>query len=339
MKRIISGAALIIIIIISVTAYYGYSVLFKSNTSGKEAFLLIPHGSDYNSIIDSLNSMKVIKNMGNFKKVSRFEGLKESFKPGRYRIKPGMGNRELIRAIKYGWQTPLNITISGNIRTKEKLASVLARKIECDSASMADMLNDKEFADSLGFRPETFIAMFLPNTYEFYWTVSPRELALRFKKEYDKFWNTSRMAKAKSAGLTPEEVITLASIVSEESNLKKEYPIIAGVYLNRLKKGVPLQADPTVKFAVKDPSIKRILFKHLKIDSPYNTYKYRGLPPGPITIPSVPAIDGVLDYENHKFLYFCAKPELDGSHKFAVTLDEHHRNARAYQKAINKLKL
>ena len=250
-----------------------------------------------------------------------------------------MGNREIVRTLKYGWQTPLNITIAGNIRTKDKLASILARKIECDSATIEKMLTNEEFADSLGFRPETFIAMFLPNTYEFYWTVSPLELALRFKKEYDKFWDISRMSKAKAAGLTPQEVITLASIVSEESNLKTEYPKIAGVYLNRLKKGIPLQADPTIKFAINNPLLKRILFVHLKVDSPYNTYKHSGLPPGPITIPPIQAIDGVLNFENHKYIYFCAKPELDGSHAFAYTLDEHNRNARAYQRAISKLKL
>lgn len=339
MRRVVTGAAIIILFLISLTIYFGYSVLFKTNTTGEATYLLVPHGSDYNSLVDSLSSMRVIKNMRSFKKAARFENLEKSVKPGRYRIKPGMDNREIVRAIKYGWQTPLNITISGNIRTKEKLAAVLSRKTESDSTAMIAMLNDNKLADSLGFKQETFIAMFLPNTYEFYWTVTPHELALRFRKEYDIFWNNSRISKAKEVGLTPVQVITLASILCEESNVKSEYACIAGVYMNRLKKGIPLQADPTVKFALNDPTIKRILFKHLKTDSPYNTYKHKGLPPGPITIPTVPAIDGVLNFENHNYFYFCANPNLDGSHVFAASLTEHSRNARAYQKVLSKLKL
>lgn len=338
MRRVITGVSILAILFISIAVYYGYSVLFKPNVKSETTYLLVPHGTDFNGLIDSLNTKEVIKSMRSFMKAASFEDLEESVQPGRYRIKKGMSNREIIRAIKYGWQTPLNITLSGNIRTKERLAALLSRKTECDSASVLKMLKNDKLADSLGFRPETFIGMFLPDTYEFYWTVTPYELALRFKKEFDTFWNSSRISKAKEIGLSPVEVITLASIVCEESNLKSEYSRIGGVYMNRLKRGIPLQADPTVKFAVKDPSIKRVLFKHLRTDSPYNTYKYKGLPPGPIAIPPLPAIDSVLNFEKHNYLYFCAKPSLDGSHVFASTLSEHNRNARAYQQAISRLK-
>ena len=338
MRRLITGILILLAFFISIIIYFGYCVLLKPNTKAETTYLLVPHGSNYKNLIDSINSKGVIKNMGNFMKAARFEDLEESVKPGRYLIKKGMSNREIIRAIKYGWQTPLNITISGNIRTKERLAALLSRKTECDSIAVLKMLKNDKLADSLGFKPETFIGMFLPNTYEFYWTVTPHELALRFKREFDTFWDSARVSKAKDIGLSPVEVITLASIVCEESNLKSEYSRIGGVYMNRLKRGIPLQADPTVKFAVKDPAIKRILFKHLRTDSPYNTYKFKGLPPGPIAIPPLPAIDSVLSFENHNYLYFCAKPNLDGSHVFASTLSEHNRNARAYQQAISRLK-
>ena len=179
--------------------------------------------------------------------------------------------------------------------------------------------------------------MFLPDTFEVYWTITPKELLLRFKKEYDRFWNRERLEKAVNIGLSPIEVSTLASIVSEESNLKEEQPVIAGVYLNRLRKNIPLQADPTIKFILNDPSVKRILNKHLSINSPFNTYKHAGLPPGPIVIPQKSTIDAVLDYKKHNYIYFCAKPTLDGSHNFAETLAEHNKNARAYQRVISRL--
>jgi UPF0755 protein len=250
-----------------------------------------------------------------------------------------MGNRELVRMVKFGWQTPVNITISGNIRTKERLAAILSKGLRTDSLSLLNVLKNDSVIASLGFDNRNIIGMFIPNTYQFFWTVSPEDIAIRFKKEYDTFWNNDRTQKAKKLGLTPMEVITLASIVSEESNLESEYPVIAGVYINRLNKGIPLQADPTVKFALGDFTIKRVLFKHLEINSPYNTYKVKGLPPGPITIPSSTVVDGVLNFSRHKYLYFCAKETLDGSHAFSETLSEHNRKARAYQAALNRLKI
>ena len=337
MKRFLLIFTIIIAVLAYLSLYFGYCTLFKTNTKEGVGYLYLPDGTTYEQLLDSVKVLNRLLNLNSFERAAKIEKLHANIKPGRYKIEKGMGNREIVRAIKYGWQTPTRITIAGNIRTKERLASLLSKKIASDSAAVINLLNSEDFADSLGFNSETFLAMFLPNTYEVYWTITPKDLIIKLKKEYDKFWNDERIDKAKAIGLTPVEVITLASIVSEESNIKEEQPTIAGVYINRLHKRVPLQADPTIKFAFNDPSIKRILYKHLGIKSPYNTYKNLGLPPGPIVIPSLFTIDAVLNYERHNFQYFCAKPSLDGSHNFSETLAEHNRNARAYQKAISRL--
>ncbi|PKP42094.1 MAG: endolytic transglycosylase MltG [Bacteroidetes bacterium HGW-Bacteroidetes-10] len=339
MKRALYSIAAIVLIAAASITWYGYSLLFKNNIHGETGYLYIREGATVESFMTDIDSLGTIRNKRSLRRVASIEKLEGSIKPGRYRIKSGMGNREIVRMVKYGWQTPLNITISGNIRTKERLAGILSRKLEADSSSMLRMLNNDSLAFSMGFKPETFIGMFIPDTYEVFWTVTPVELAERFRKEYEKFWNEERRAQAYAAGFTPEQITIIASVVAEETNIREEYPVIAGVYINRLKAGIPLQADPTVKFALNDPSVKRILFKHLQIESPYNTYKNKGLPPGPITIPSAAAIDGVLTFKKHGYFYFCAKPSLDGSHVFASSLAEHGRNARAYQNAISKLKM
>ena len=201
------------------------------------------------------------------------------------------------------------------------------------------LMNDSAWCASMEFNRQTIVAMFIPNTYEVYWNVSPERFMARMKREYKAFWNASRQEKAQAAGLSPVEVSVLASIVEEESAAVDEYPVIAGLYLNRLKAGIPLQADPTVKFAVGDFSLRRILDKHLEVDSPYNTYKYAGLPPGPIRIPSIQALDAVLNYTKHRYLYMCAKEDFSGRHNFAVTLAEHNRNAARYRSELNRRKI
>jgi conserved hypothetical protein, YceG family len=318
-------------------AYVGYRAFFASNTQGETTYIFIHNGEGYDSLIESLEKSGSILDMRSFKLVASAEKLEESIKPGRYKISPGMNNRLLARTFKLGWQTPVNLTISGNIRDMEKLASIVSSKIASDSLSVVRALTDETLIDSLGFNSYSFPSIFLLNTYEVYWTISSADLVRRFKKEFDTFWDQKRLQRAEEIGLTPIEVSTLASIVAEESNIKAEHPVIAGVYINRLKIGMLLQADPTVKFAHKDPSIRRILYKHLEIDSPYNTYMYAGLPPGPIVLPSPEVIDSVLYHTEHKYLYFCAKATLDGSHNFAVTLEEHNRNAQQYQRAIGRL--
>lgn len=315
-----------------------WSVHFKANTTTGTSFIFVPGNTGIEQLNNILEESGRIQNIKRFTKASRFYNLDGNIKPGRYKITAGMNNRTLVRTLRMGWQSPHNLTLSGNIRTPEKLASIISSKIESDSTSVLEVLKDISLIDSLGFTIESFPSVFLLNTYEIYWTARPKDLVIRFKKEYDKFWNQKRMEQASQLGLTPVQVATLASIVAEESNIAAEHPVIAGVYINRLKTGMPLQADPTIKFALNDPSVKRILFRHLEIDSPYNTYKNRGLPPGPITLPSPAVIDSVLNYQKHKYLYFCAKATLDGSHLFAATLAEHNRNARAYQAAISRLR-
>lgn len=297
----------------------------------------IPSGSSYTVMLDSLAG--AVGNMDSFRKVAARYSLEENFKAGRYRITPENTNKDIVRMLRYGWENPMRLTLSGNIRTLERLSGILGRRLDADSADFMAFFSNPDVWKGNGFTGETFMSMFIPNTYEVYWTVSPEKFVGRMKDEYDRFWGGERRAKAERIGLSPVEVSILASIVCEETNHTPEMPRIAGVYMNRLKKGMKLDADPTVKFALGDPSIKRILLRHLEVDSPYNTYRNTGLPPGPITIPSVRGIDAVLDYEHHNYLYFCANASMDGTHKFATTLAEHNRNAREYQAALNRLKI
>lgn len=302
-----------------------------------DAVLYINQGESFNTIKSRLYT--IIKDTASFTDSYVKNKSLQTFKPGRYQLKAGMKNKEILRTLALGWQTPVMLTLSGNIRGIEKLSGLLGRKLMYDSAQFSKALNNLEIIDSLGFKQETFCAMFIPNSYSVYWSITPDSFIERMYKEYNKFWNKERDAKAKELGMSRVEVSILASIVCEETNYVPEMPKIAGVYINRLKRGMKLDADPTVKFAHGNFALKRILYRHLTIDSPYNTYKYAGLPPGPITIPSIKCIDAVLNYTHHNYLYFCASEKLDGTHKFAATLQRHNANARAYQAAITRLKI
>ena len=222
------------------------------------------------------------------------------------------------------------------VRTLGALAKSVSRRLMTDSASIASLLNDSTYCSTLGYNQYTIPALFIPNTYEVYWTMSAEDFIKRMKKEHDRFWNKERMEKAKSIGFTPEEVATLASIVEEETANKAEKPMVAGLYINRLHTGMPLQADPTVKFGLQEFGLKRILHKHLETDSPYNTYKHAGLPPGPIRIPSIDGLESVLNYAKHDYLYMCAQEDFSGTHNFAKSWNEHLANARRYQRALNQ---
>jgi UPF0755 protein len=270
-----------------------------------------------------------------FKWTSSRMGYPHSIKAGRYKITNGMTNREMIAMLRAGLQTPVRVTFNG-FRTPQQLAQRVSKQIEVDSAEIVTTLLSNEIANQYGFTRETFISMFVPNTYEFFWNTGVKGFFDRMKREYETFWNDERERKASEIGLSRIEVSTLASIVEEETIRVDERPRVAGVFINRLNKRIPLQADPTIKYALGDFSIRRILTRHLAIDSPYNTYKHRGLPPGPINAPSISSIDAVLNYEKHQYIYFCAKPDYSGYHAFARTLTEHNRNAREYQKFLNK---
>ncbi len=253
---------------------------------------------------------------------------------GRYRVEPGMAQMELYRRLRNGTQEPLNLVIPTS-RTIDRLASVLSQSLMVDSAEIASALTDSTYCATRGYTTATIPALFIPNTYEVYWDISVDKFIERMERENNRFWTAERKEKAKACGLTHEQVATLASIVDEETANNAEKPMIAGLYLNRLRLGMPLQADPTVKFAVGDFSLRRILNKHLRTESPYNTYLNEGLPPGPIRIASIAGLDAVLNHVEHPYLYMCAKEDFSGTHNFAATLPEHYRNARRYVKALN----
>lgn len=309
---------------------------FKGNAVQREYELFVSSHATYDMLTDSL--MPCIDHHAAFRSYARRLDLPASFKPGHYVLKPGMSVIEIVRMLKLGMQTPVQVTIQ-NVRTPAELARRLARQLDTDSTALMSVLTSKEMAAEVGFDTVTLFSMFIPDTYEFYWTVSPRDLVLRMKREYDRFWTPERDAKRARSGLSRLGVMTLASIVYEETNKTDEMPRIAGVYINRLRRGIPLQADPTVKYAMQDFGLRRILHKHLKYPSPYNTYINKGLPPSPICMPGKNAIEAVLDYEQHDYIYFCARPTFDGYHNFARTLAEHSRNARAYSAELNRRKI
>jgi UPF0755 protein len=256
-------------------------------------------------------------------------------KPGKYLIKDGMSNRDLIHMLRSGHQVTVRLVFN-NIRLKKDLASQISRQLEADSVSLVKLLNNDTALSGIGFNRFTIMTLFIPNTYDFYWNTSAEEFLRRMQKEYKKFWNDERIEKGRLAMLNPVEVTILASIVEEETQKDSEKPVIAGLYINRLRKGMLLQADPTIKFALGDFTIKRVLKKYKDIDSKYNTYKYEGLPPGPICIPSISSINAVLNYQRNDYLYMCAKEDFSGYHTFARTIEQHERNAKLYQSALTR---
>ena len=264
--------------------------------------------------------------------------LERRFRTGRYMFREGESVIRAVRRLVLGEQSPVKLVV-GEARTLPQLAGKLASQIEADSATLLSAMRNKQLRKELGFVKDSTIAMFIPNTYEVWWNITPERLLHRIKREYDHFWNEERTAKLKRCGLSKYEAMTLASIVYEEVKIPSEMRMIAGVYINRLRRGIALQACPTVKYAMGDFALQRILHKHLKYRSPFNTYINRGLPPAPICVPSIAAIDAVLNYADHNYLYFCARPELDGRHNFARTLKEHNANSRKYSAAIGKLKI
>jgi UPF0755 protein len=284
--------------------------------------------------VDQLYEERVINDAVSFGFVAKILGYQDVIKPGLYQIEPKMNNLQLVRMLRSGQQTPVRVTFN-TVRTQEDLAEKISANLEVSKEQFLELLQDSVYIRKFGFEEETVMSMFIPNTYEFWWNTSAEELFERMQKEYQSFWTEARSQKAENLGLSKEEVSTLASIVQAESQKSDERPKIAGVYLNRLRIGMPLQADPTLVFAAGDFSIKRLTAKQMAIDSPYNTYKYAGLPPGPINLPDINSLDAVLNFEKHNYLYFCAKEDFSGYHSFAVGYEEHLSNARRYQRALN----
>lgn len=297
--------------------------------------LYVSPDTELDEVVDSLQSGAGTIRPKSLKRAFAKMEVAENIKPGRYVVKSSSPSIYVARMLVFGWQTPQNMTLSGTIRSKGSLAKKISMQMMVDSAEVASALNDNAFLARYGFSSEDVFGLVLPDTYEMYWTASVEEIFDRFKKEYDAFWTDERISKAEAQGLTRKQVSVMASIVSGETLKAFEYPVIAGVYLNRYRKGMKLQADPTVCFCF-DYKLDRVLRKHLTVDSPYNTYKYVGLPPAPINVPPKACLDAVLNPDKHGYIYFCASSAFDGTHKFAVGYSEHMKNAREFQRALTK---
>lgn len=325
-------------VIIFAFAFYLFNLIFGVSITPKEgrrAVLLIPDGEDYAGMMDTVNRHLNVRNRKVLEWVAASKNFHKDIKPGRYVIDRGIGCNAFINMLKGGRQSPVMVTFN-NIRTLNDLAGKVGRQIEADSVQIVAFLANPADYEKDGFTHENVISVFIPDSYEFYWNTTAGGFYKRMLREYKNFWTSERLKKAENISLKPVEVSTLASIVEEEVLKNDEKPRIAGVYLNRLKMGIPLQADPTVKFAVNDFTLTRILKKHLLVDSPYNTYKYQGLPPGPISCPGESSIDAVLNAEKHDYLYFAAKADFSGYHNFSRTLSEHNHYAAQYQRELNR---
>jgi UPF0755 protein len=338
-KYLIASLSLILIAIVAV--FVAWTELFAAKLTtkdDKEMRVYVYKDQNLADFITNLETDSIIQKPKMFLFACRALGLKPTtiLPPGCYPVFPEMTHLQLIQRVQRGEQVPVKLTIN-YMRLPEQFAAKVANQLMLDSAEIMNYITDKQKMDELGYAPEHLFALVVRNTYEVWWTVSVEKLMQRLKKENDAFWNANnRRDKAQRLGLTIPEVITLASIVEEETNHQPEKSRVAGLYLNRLRKGIRLQSDPTVKYALKDFKLNRILFEHLKVDDPYNTYMYAGLPPGPIRLPSVATIDAVLNAEKHNYIYMCAHPDFNGTHNFAVTLAEHNRNAAKYHVALRK---
>jgi UPF0755 protein len=339
-KKLLWAVALIGIVIAAYFAYFVYSAMFKPNTvfNNEIAYIYIPTNASYNEVRSQLDTLLI--DIGKFDALAKQKKYISNIKAGKYAIKKGMNNNDIINSIRSN-NIPVKVAFN-NQETLEDLAGRISTQIEADSLSLLQAMASESFLKSNGFETKTALGMYIPNSYEFFWNTSEEQFRDRMLKEYHHFWNASRMEKAQALNLSPTEIMTLASIVQKETTKVDERPRVAGVYINRLKAGMPLQADPTVIYAIKEQSgdfkqtIKRVLYKDLELDSPYNTYKYAGLPPSLITMPDISSIDAVLNYEKHDYYYFVADINNFGYHKFAKSLAQHNKNRQDYVRWINQ---
>lgn len=339
MKKIIGIIVLLALCIGAFIGYQKYDSIYTPNVPNELAdkFLKIPTGSDYFDIKNLLIAKGMLIDTAGFDWVAEQMNYRKSkMRSGRFEIQPGWSNRALIRHLRGGKQAPVKVILT-NERLLEEVAGKVARFIEADSVELITTFNDAKVLKDLGVNRENLMTLFIPNTYEFFWNQNAHDFLARMKKEHGKFWSkNNRTFKASQQKLSPEEVYTLASIVERESLQKAERPRIAGAYLNRIKRGIKLQADPTVVFATGKFDLRRVLNKHLKFDSPYNTYMYTGLPPGPISMSSISSIDAVLNPESHDYIFFCAKGDGSGTHSFAKTMAGHSQNIAVYKRNLKK---
>lgn len=317
--------------------FYVYNNYFKSNTGPftEKMFLYAPTGASVQQIFDSLSKKKLVNDLASFKSQANKSNLANAIHPGKYQIKEGMSNYDIVKLIKSGRQTPVKLVIN-KLRTKDDIIHKLSSQLEPDSSQFEKLFSDSSFLNQYGINTNQIQSIIMPNTYELYWNTNAKDAVNKLGKYYLKFWNEKRKTQAQALKLSIPQVITIASIVEEETNKNDEKPKIASVYLNRYRIGMMLGADPTVKFAVGDFTLKRILTKHTQFISPYNTYKVTGLPPGPICTPSEKSIEAVLNPDQTNYIFFCAKEDFSGYHNFATNYADHQANAKRYQEALNK---
>ncbi len=337
-RKIFISIFTLVIITLGWTGWHYYALIFRTNNvilgEADDHYFYIPSDADYQWVLNELQRKKVVHDAASFDWVASLKKYPENVKPGRFPIDEEMSNNELVNTLRSA-NTPLKLTFSTSSDLNE-LAGKIGAYLEPDSTAFYHAFSDPSIQAKYGFNQSTFISLFIPNTYEFYWNTTPEEFLTRMAKEYRSFWNQTRKSSAKKIGLSQSEVATLASIVQAETNKQDEMPIVAGLYINRIKRNMKLQADPTVKFALGDPSKKRIYLKDLKVDSPYNTYRIVGLPPGPIAMPTQQAMLAVLNHEKHTYIYMCAQPNYNGYHNFASNYREHERNRKMYQAFLRR---
>ena len=330
-------ATAVIIFLVCTYGYDYYTVKIKKVELEKTEFIYITKEDNSETVIEKIKKVAPDAPVKGFKRLAEHNNFDKRKRSGKYAIKDGDTMSDIYNRIVSKQQTPVRVTIPST-RDVQMAIGAISKQLMVDSAALAAYTNPTAIS-CFGHSKESTPGFFIPDTYEVYWDISAEDFFEKLASWERQFWNSERKAKAEAAGLTPKEVATLASIVNEETSNIQEMPTVAGLYINRLKKGMPLQADPTVKFALGDPTRKRILIKDLEVNSPYNTYKVKGLPPGPIRIPTKQALESVLNYKKHDYLYMCAKEDFSGTHNFAKTLSEHNVNAQKYQKALNKLNI
>ncbi len=339
--RVLGITVLIFVVVFSLSIAYVYKMFLSKNVLIKDnesIVIFIPTGSNFDAILNIFEEKNILISNKSFVQTAKHKGYCGSVKSGRYRIPNNISNNQLVNILMSGQQEAVNLVFN-NIRLVEDLCKKIATQLEFSADSLCELLQNEAVANKYGFTIESFRTMFLPNTYQMFWNISPEQFIEKMYNEYNTFWNKDRVEKAENIGLSLAEVSILASIVEGETTKKDEMATIAGVYINRLNRGMLLQADPTVVYALQDFNIKRVLTKHLEIDSHYNTYKYLGLPPGPIRYPEPNTIDAVLNYQKHDFIFMCAKADFSGYHAFAKNAREHGINAENYRKALNKKKV
>lgn len=334
-KKWIRITFLIVLLIGGFIGFKIYQTFIGPSVTDEKEYFYVYTGDSYERVLERIKEQKIVRHPDLFSYAAQRMGYAELVKPGRYKLTPGMNNRRFIGNLRGGYQDAVRLRFA-NIRLKKDFAGFLGNNFEADSIEFSVLLNNEAVAEKYGFTKENFYTMFIPNTYHIYWNTSADKIIDRLHDEYQKFWTAERLEKAKEINLKPVEVSILASIVRGEALHNDEMAAIAGLYLNRLKKGMLLQADPTVIFANNDFTMRRVLNRHLTIDNPYNTYRYRGLPPGPINMPPIVAIDAVLNAADHDYIYMCAKEDFSGYHSFAKTVAEHRINARKFQKALDE---